>query len=99
MIFDVVGKDPKFIKAPIGIFDTIINALAWLANGTKVLSMPPSWHVLACYTVEDMLTTEPSEKFGTITLREHYERIAVEGQSMIHTAMLAASLSPRVSDK
>jgi hypothetical protein len=27
-----------------------------------------------------MLTTDPSEKFGTITLQEHYDRIAVEGQ-------------------
>lgn len=32
------------------------------------------------YAVEDMLTTDPSEKFGTITLQEHYNRIAVEGQ-------------------
>ena len=32
------------------------------------------------YAVEDMLTTDPSEKFGTITLQEHYDRIAVEGQ-------------------
>jgi divinyl chlorophyllide a 8-vinyl-reductase len=27
-----------------------------------------------------MLTTQPSEKFGTITLKQHYERIAREGQ-------------------
>jgi hypothetical protein len=32
------------------------------------------------YAVEDMLTTDPAEKFGTITLQEHYDRIAVEGQ-------------------
>ena len=32
------------------------------------------------YAVEDMLTTKPEEKFGTITLQEHYDRIAVEGQ-------------------
>jgi divinyl chlorophyllide a 8-vinyl-reductase len=30
--------------------------------------------------VEDMLTTAPDEKFGTITLQEHYDKIAVEGQ-------------------
>ena len=42
------------------------------------------------YAVEDMLTTEPSEKFGSITLREHYERIAVEGQEYDpYTTMLA----------
>ena len=32
------------------------------------------------YAVEDMLTTKPDEKFGKITLQEHYDRIAVEGQ-------------------
>lgn len=32
------------------------------------------------YAVEDMLTTEPDEKYGTITLQEHYNRIAVDGQ-------------------
>lgn len=32
------------------------------------------------YAVEDMLTTLPAEKYGKITLKEHYERIAVEGQ-------------------
>ncbi|CAM6001582.1 unnamed protein product [Sphagnum balticum] len=32
------------------------------------------------YAVEDMLTTDSSEKFGAVTLRQHYERIAREGQ-------------------
>ena len=27
-----------------------------------------------------MLTTDPDERYGETTLREHYERIAVEGQ-------------------
>jgi len=27
-----------------------------------------------------MLTTDPSEKYGTMTLQEHYNKIAVEGQ-------------------
>ena len=32
------------------------------------------------YAIEDMLTTDPAEKYGKTTLRQHYERIAVEGQ-------------------
>jgi divinyl chlorophyllide a 8-vinyl-reductase len=32
------------------------------------------------YAVEDMLTTNPSEKYGRVTLKQHYERIAKEGQ-------------------
>lgn len=27
-----------------------------------------------------MLTTKPNEKYGKVTLRQHYERIKVEGQ-------------------
>jgi divinyl chlorophyllide a 8-vinyl-reductase len=30
--------------------------------------------------VESMLTEKDDEKYGTITLQEHYNRIAVEGQ-------------------
>jgi divinyl chlorophyllide a 8-vinyl-reductase len=37
-----------------------------------------------------MLTTDPAEKFGSVTLRQHYERIAVEGQEYDpYTTMLA----------
>lgn len=37
-----------------------------------------------------MLTTAPSEKFGSVTLSQHYERIAREGQDYDpYTTMLA----------
>lgn len=32
------------------------------------------------YAVEDMLTTDPDEKYGTITMQDHYDKIAAEGQ-------------------
>ena len=42
------------------------------------------------YAVEDMLTEAPSEKYGQTTLRQHYERISVEGQEYDpYTTMLA----------
>jgi divinyl chlorophyllide a 8-vinyl-reductase len=42
------------------------------------------------YAVEDMLTTAPAEKFGLVTLKQHYTRIAVEGQDFDpYTTMLA----------
>jgi hypothetical protein len=48
---------------------------------TQLTSAPlPSSLSGKYYAVEDMLTTDPSEKFGKITLQEHYDRIAVEGQ-------------------
>ena len=42
-----------------------------------------------------MLTTSPVEKFGKVTLRQHYERIAVEGQEYDpYTTMLATKKPP-----
>lgn len=32
------------------------------------------------YAVVDMLTSKPEEKYGRITLKEHFERIAKDGQ-------------------
>ena len=40
----------------------------------------PPIHVPPIAQVEDMLTTDPSEKFGSTTLLQHYQKIAVEGQ-------------------
>jgi len=45
-----------------------------------------------------MLTTDPSEKFGTMTLQEHYNKIAVEGQEYDpYTTMFAKA--PPVKDE
>jgi divinyl chlorophyllide a 8-vinyl-reductase len=32
MIFDIIGKKPSFIAAPIGLFDAIINGLAFFGQ-------------------------------------------------------------------
>lgn len=73
--------EPKFWTVPVGVFDVIINGLAAIG---KVF---PSFEDAAelgrigkYYAVEDMLTVDSSEKFGQTTLRQHYERIKVEGQ-------------------
>ena len=81
MIFDILGKKPSFITAPIGIFDAVIGAFAWFGqwfDGMK--DAAELGRIGKYYAVEDMLTTDSKEKFGTVTLRQHYERIAVEGQ-------------------
>lgn len=44
------------------------------------------------YAVEDMLTQDPADKFGSTTLRQHYEKIAVEGQEYDpYTTMFASA--------
>ena len=32
------------------------------------------------YAVEDMLTVSDTEKYGKITMKEHYDKIASQGQ-------------------
>ena len=83
MLFDAVGKEPKFIYAPLWLFDVIIDSLQWLANtfnSEKLEDAAELGRIGKYYAVEDMLTTEPDEKFGTMTLQEHYNKIAEEGQ-------------------
>lgn len=83
MLFAAVGKEPNFFYAPLWLFDLIIDSLQWMANtfkSEKFENAAELGRIGKYYAVEDMLTTEPSEKFGTITLQEHYNRIAVEGQ-------------------
>lgn len=93
MLFDAVGKEPKFIYAPLWLFDVIIDSLQGLAdffNSEKLENAAELGRIGKYYAVEDMLTTEPDEKFGKITLQEHYNKIAVEGQEYDpYTSMFA----------
>jgi len=83
MLFQAVGKEPNFFYAPLWLFDVIIDSLQWVADtfkSEKFENAAELGRIGKYYAVEDMLTTDPSEKFGKITLQEHYNRIAVEGQ-------------------
>jgi len=83
MLFNAVGKEPNFFFAPLWLFDVIIDSLQWVSDtfeSEKFENAAELGRIGKYYAVEDMLTTEPEEKFGTISLQEHYDRIAVEGQ-------------------
>jgi divinyl chlorophyllide a 8-vinyl-reductase len=83
MLFEAIGKEPKFFYAPLWLFDAIINSLQWVADTFKSEQFEDAaelGRIGKYYAVEDMLTTDPDEKFGSITLMEHYKKIAVEGQ-------------------
>lgn len=81
LLFEAVGKEPKIVKAPILLFDLIISGLDFMAKILPKQFEDPAElaKIGKYYAVEDMLTTDPSEKFGKTTLGEHYKRIAVEG--------------------
>lgn len=101
MLYSAIGKEPNFVYAPLWLFDVIIDSLQWVAdtfNSEKFENAAETGRIGKYYAVEDMLTTDPSEKFGTMTLQEHYNKIAVEGQEYDpYTTMFAKA--PPVKDE
>lgn len=83
MMYKAVGLEPKFVYAPTWIFDAIINLFQFLAISMKNEFLEDAAEYARIgkyYAVEDMLTTLPEEKYGTITMRDHYKKIAAQGQ-------------------
>ena len=83
MLFQAVGMEPKYSRLPIWIFDTSIGVLQRLADVFRSEALENAaelGRIGKYYAVEDMVTTHPEEMFGTITLQEHFDRIAQEGQ-------------------
>jgi len=101
MLYKAVGKEPNFFYAPLWLFDTIIDSLQWASDtfsSEKFENAAELGRIGKYYAVEDMLTTDPEEKFGTMTLQEHYDKIAVEGQEYDpYTTMFAKA--PTAADK
>jgi len=83
MLFKATGKEPKYAFAPLWLFDVIINTIQFFADITgleAVEDAAETGRIGKYYAVESMATTNPDEKYGTITLQEYYNKIAVEGQ-------------------
>lgn len=101
MLYQAIGKEPNFFYAPVWLFDVIIDSLQWVADTFKSEAFEnaaETGRIGKYYAVEDMLTTAPEEKFGTMTLQEHYNKIAVEGQEYDpYTTMFAKA--PVVEEK
>ena len=96
LVAEVLGKESaSLLGVPIGIFDVIVNGLQWAADkaeeglpvvgpqaelSEKLNDAAEFGRIGRYYAVVDMLTTDPSEKYGKTTLKQHYERVAKEGQ-------------------
>jgi divinyl chlorophyllide a 8-vinyl-reductase len=83
MMFQALNMEPKYSSAPLWVFDVIIDGIQWFANitGSEMLEdAAETGRIGKYYAVEEMLTTDPDDKYGEITLQQHYNRIAVEGQ-------------------
>jgi divinyl chlorophyllide a 8-vinyl-reductase len=102
MLFEATGMEPKYLFAPLFIFDAVINTLQFLANVTQLEGLEDAaetGRIGKYYAVESMLTEKDDEKYGTITLQEHYNRIAVEGQDYDpYTTMFARARGIDVED-
>jgi len=103
MLFEAVGKEPNFFFAPLWLFDVIIDSVQFLADtfkSEKLENAAETSRIGKYDAVEDMFTTDPDEKFGTITLQEHYNRIAVEGQEYDpYTTMFAKAHTAKEEEK
>ena len=76
-------KDPWLLPVPIGVFDGIVGAIKWVYDLTGADSVRDAWElgkIGRYYAVEDMLTTADAERYGAMSLREHYENVAKNGQ-------------------
>lgn len=83
MLFNALEIEPEFIFVPIALFDFLIfvvQGLASISGSEKLQDAAETIRILRYYATESMLTTEPSEKFGTIPLEDFYAKIAKEGQ-------------------
>ncbi len=103
MLYKAVGKEPNFFYAPLWLFDVIIDSLQWVSDtfqSEQFENAAELGRIGKYYAVEDMLTTDPGEKFGTMTLQEHYNKIAVEGQEYDpYTTMFAKAPTEKSSEK
>jgi divinyl chlorophyllide a 8-vinyl-reductase len=82
-MFASLGRTPKFTNAPTFVFDLVISFFQAMATWTHLESLENSAEYARIgkyYAVEDMLTTRPDEKYGKITVQDHYNTIAAQGQ-------------------
>jgi divinyl chlorophyllide a 8-vinyl-reductase len=82
-MFKAINKQPKFVYVPTQIFDysiSMIETIAKIFPSQKWEDALETAKIGKYYAVEDMLTTEANEKFGNVSMMDHFEKIAREGQ-------------------
>ena len=82
-MFEAAGKPAKFVFVPTQIFDLSISMIEYIAKtwpSQKWDDALETAKIGKYYAVEDMLTTAPEEKFGTISMMDHFQKLAREGQ-------------------
>ncbi|KAL3777680.1 hypothetical protein HJC23_007656 [Cyclotella cryptica] len=96
MMFRAINKPPKFVYVPTQIFDMSISLIEFIAKNFPSQKWEDALETAKIgkyYAVEDMLTTNKSEKFGRIRMMDHFEKIAREGQDPFTPVRATAFIS------
>ena len=83
MMFKAIDKPSKFVYVPTAVFDFSISMIEYIAKtwpSQKWEDVLETSKIGKYYAVEDMLTTDEEEKYGKITMMDHFEKIARDGQ-------------------
>lgn len=91
MLFRLLGKEPKFVKVPIGVMDLVLGVLGWVARLVPAAEDAAEFgRIGRYYAAESMLVWDPAtgeysaEKtpsYGKDTLEEFFERVIREGMA------------------
>lgn len=96
MMFKAINKPAKFVYVPTRIFDFSILLIEFIAKtwpSQKWEDVLETSKIGKYYAVEDMLTTKDEEKFGRISMMDHFEKIAREGQDPFTPVRATAFIS------
>ena len=80
MMFQSIGKKPKFVYVPTEIFDVSISMIEFIAKNfpsQKWEDVLETAKIGKYYAVEDMLTTDESEKFGKRKMIDHFQQVCI----------------------
>lgn len=91
MLFEILGKEPKFIKVPVAIMDFVIGILDFLAKPFKSLEDAAEFGKIGkYYATESMLVWDEEKQaydadatpsYGKDTLRAFFEKVVEEGMA------------------
>jgi hypothetical protein len=74
----------KLFLVPLGIVVIVKFVLNWMARisgNESVENMAEMSRIVHYYASESMLTTNEDERFGTVTVRDHYKRMLQKGKA------------------
>jgi divinyl chlorophyllide a 8-vinyl-reductase len=99
MMFKAIDKPSKFVYVPTAVFDFSISMIEYIAKtwpSQKWEDVLETSKIGKYYAVEDMLTTDEEEKYGKITMMDHFEKIAREGQDPFTPVRATAVISKTI---